>query len=125
MPVLPSSGSFFRSQAPIKQSTEPNSLSKSPKDSRRTKNGEKKILNKNDSNKNKNKNKTKKTRRGNKKLFKKLNVISTNANGLNNKEEKLKNEIKFFNAAIFSIQETNYSVKGNDEVDIVEVVKVQ
>ena len=58
------------------------------------------------------KNKTKKKRRGGKKKFKKLNIISTNANGLTNKEENLKSEIKYFNAAIFSIQETNYSVKG-------------
>jgi hypothetical protein len=39
-------------------------------------------------------------------------LLSTNANGLKHKAEDLKNKVKYFNSAIFAIQETHYRQKG-------------
>ena len=41
-----------------------------------------------------------------------LNILSTNAAGLINKAEDLKNKIKLFNSGIFAIQETHFRKKG-------------
>jgi hypothetical protein len=41
-----------------------------------------------------------------------LNILSTNAAGLNSKAEDLKNKVRFFDIGIFAIQETHYRKKG-------------
>ena len=41
-----------------------------------------------------------------------FNILSTNANGLKYKAEDLKNKIKYFDSAIFAIQETHFTRKG-------------
>ena len=72
-------------------------------------------------NKNKNKTKTKKTRRGGKTLNNILNIFSTNAQSLNDKENCLKSELNYFNAGIFCIQETNYNIKGKLKINNYEI----
>ena len=41
-----------------------------------------------------------------------FSILSTNANGLKHKAEDLKNKVKYFDSAIFAIQETHFQRKG-------------
>ena len=50
-----------------------------------------------------------------------MNIFSTNAAGLKNKLQSLKNELKSLNAAIFTIQESHFSKKGLLKVDDYEI----
>ena len=42
-----------------------------------------------------------------------LNILSTNAAGLKHKASDLKEKVKYFNSAIFAVQETEYKRKGS------------
>ena len=40
-----------------------------------------------------------------------MNILSTNACDLKNKAEDLKNKVRYFNSAVFSVQETHFGKK--------------
>ena len=118
MSLLPPKGSFLRGVFSNIQSTQ---LFNEAKKSGRSKKGTETVNENKSKNKGKNrsinKNKNKRTRRGRKKFNKTLNIFSTNANGLNEKENSLKSELKYFNASIFCIQETHYTTKGKLKIE--------
>ena len=71
-----------------------------------------------------NKVKKKKVKRGGRKFKHKnenLKIFSTNAAGLKNKANSLKNEIKNLNAGIFTVQETHYNKKGKFKLENFEI----
>ena len=41
-----------------------------------------------------------------------INILSTNADGLKHKAEDLKNKVRYFDSAIFAVQETHFRRKG-------------
>ena len=41
-----------------------------------------------------------------------LNILSTNACDFNNKAEDLKDKTRYFDSAVFAVQETHYRKKG-------------
>ena len=67
---------------------------------------------------------SKRVRRGGKKYnnhknnkYKYINVLSTNSAGLASKEHSLKDAINYFNAKVFTVQETNYTRKEKFSMD--------
>ena len=56
-------------------------------------------------------------RGGNKNKKQELVIFSTNAAGLKNKIQSLKNEIKNVNASIFTVQETHFTKKGKIKIE--------
>ena len=50
-----------------------------------------------------------------------LSILSTNAASLKHKEEDLKDKVKFFESAIFAIQETNFTRKGSFKINQYEI----
>ena len=64
----------------------------------------------------------KKVKRGRKKSSEKfLNIFSTNAAQLKGKLDSFKSELKLTNAAVFTVQETHYPVKGKFMIEDYEI----
>ena len=63
---------------------------------------------------NKNKVRQQKT---NKKQFKQIHLLHTNAADLKHKSEDLKNKLKYFETKIFSVNETHFKKKGHFKLE--------